>query len=153
MSSFNKIILLGNLTRDPELRFIPSGAAVATFGLAVNNPRVENEVMFIDVTVWNKPAENCAKYLTKGNTILIEGRLSMESWEDKQTGQKRSKHKIVAESVQFIRTGKGGNQSAPDEANAPHEAPPFDQPPHHMPRSAPNYPASPSDMPDDDIPF
>lgn len=150
MSSFNKVVLLGNLTRDPELRFIPSGAAVTTLGLAVNNPRVENETMFIDVTVWNKPAENCAKFLTKGSSVLIEGRLTYRTWEDKQSGQKRGKHEVVAETVQFLRTGRGGGGNSDGEGYSNEYA---QESPAAAPASRSKGTMPPVDIPDDDIPF
>jgi len=105
---YNKVILIGNLTRDIELRYTPSGTAVAKFGLATN--RVYNdpvtkekkqEVMFIDITVFGRAAETANQYLKKGSQVLIEGRLSFNQWTD-QTGQKRSKHEIIAEQVKFL---------------------------------------------------
>ena len=114
MASFNKVILMGNLTRDPEVRYIPSGSAVCELGLAVNrswfdkqsNQRKE-EVTFVDVTLWGRTAEVAGEYLSKGRSVLIEGRLQMDQWEDKQTGQKRSKLKVVGE--QMTMTGGRGD--------------------------------------------
>jgi len=108
MSSFNKVILLGNLTRDPELRFTPKGTAVAKLGLAVNRVwtneggEKKEEVTFVDVDVFGRTAENCGQYLKKGRPVLIEGRLKLDQWDDKQSGQKRSKLGVVAETVQFL---------------------------------------------------
>jgi len=115
MANFNKVFLMGNLTRDPELRYIPSGQAVATLGLAVNNRFGKGEdqkedVLFIDVTVWGKTAENCAEYLSKGRSVFIEGRLKFRTWE--QDGQKRSKVDVTASTVQFLGSGKQGGKPA-----------------------------------------
>ena len=115
MASFNKVIIVGNLTRDPEVRFIPSGSAVCDISLAVNsqwtdkrsNERKE-EVTFVEVTLWGRTAEIAGEYLAKGRPVLIEGRLQQDSWEDKETGQKRSKLKVVAESMQLLGSRDGG---------------------------------------------
>ena len=107
MIGLNKIFLMGNLTRDPELRYTPNGTAVAGFGVAVNRRYTtkegdrKEEVDFFEVEVWDKQAENCNEYLSKGRGILIEGRLRQDRWED-ESGNKRSKLKIVASSVQFM---------------------------------------------------
>ncbi len=108
MASLNKVLLIGNLTQDPELRRIPSGTAVSTLRLAVNESfqsksgeRVERTV-FLDVDVWDRQAENCAQYLSKGSPVFVEGRLQMDSWDDKETGQKRSRLKVRADRVQFL---------------------------------------------------
>jgi single-strand DNA-binding protein len=114
MANLNKVMLLGNLTRDPEVRYTPKGTAVGDLGLAVNrrvsdgNGNWSDEVTFVDVTVWGTNAENAQKYLTKGRGVFIEGRLQMDTWEDKASGQKRSKLKVVAEVLQFLPDGKGG---------------------------------------------
>ena len=113
MANLNKVLLLGNLTRDPEVRYTPKGTAVGDLGLAVNrrvsdgNGNWSDEVTFVDVTVWGTNAENAQKFLTKGRGVFIEGRLQMDTWEDKQSGQKRSKLKVVAEVLQFLPDGKG----------------------------------------------
>lgn len=106
MASLNKVMLIGNLTRDPELRYTTSGAAVCELGLAVNRKYVMNnqekeETTFIDIIVWNKQAESCSKYLQKGKSVFIEGRLKLDNWETKD-GEKRSKMRVVAERVQFL---------------------------------------------------
>lgn len=117
MASFNRVILAGNLTRDVELRHIPSGTAVADVGLAVND-RVKrgdewvDEVSFIDLTLWARQAENAAEYLSKGSAILVEGRLKQETWEDKEGG-KRSKLKVVVDQFKFI---GGKNESSKPES-------------------------------------
>lgn len=113
MANLNKVLLIGNLTRDPEVRYTPKGTAVGEMGLAVNR-RVkvgeewEDETTFVDVTLWGNNAENAQKYLVKGRSVFIEGRLQLDSWEDKQSGQKRTKLKVVAEVLQFLNDGKGG---------------------------------------------
>lgn len=113
MGSLNKVLLLGRLTRDPELRYTPSGTAVADFGLAVSRAyktaegEKKESVTFVDITVWAKKAEICAEYLSKGRQVIVEGRLELDSWET-QDGQKRSKLKVVAEDVQFIGSAPGG---------------------------------------------
>jgi len=111
MASFNKVLLMGNLTRDPELRYTASGAAVASFGLAVNRKykagdEWKEEVCFVDITVWAKQAENCAEYLHKGSPVFLEGRLNFQSWET-DTGQKRNKLEVVANNIQFLSSRSG----------------------------------------------
>jgi single-strand DNA-binding protein len=124
MASFNKVILVGNLTRDPELRYTPKGTAVAKIGMAVNrNWRTETgeqkeEVTFVDVDAFGKQAETIAQYLKKGRPLLIEGRLRLDQWEDKQTQQKKSRLGVVLESFQFLDSGNrgeggGGGESTP----------------------------------------
>lgn len=113
MASFNRVILLGNLTRDIELRHLPSGMAVADVGLAVNDRRKNQagewveETSFIDVTLWGRTAEVAGQYLTKGSPILIEGRLKQETWETGE-GEKRSKVKVVCERMQMVGARGGG---------------------------------------------
>ena len=113
MANLNKVLLIGNLTRDPEIRYTPKGTAVADLGLAVNrrvsdgNGNWSDETTFVDVTVWGNTAENSQKFLTKGRGVFIEGRLQLDTWEDKQSGQKRSKLKVVGENVQFLPDGRG----------------------------------------------
>jgi single-strand DNA-binding protein len=121
MASFNKVILVGNLTRDPELRYTPKGTAIAKIGLAVNrnwtseSGEKKEEVTFVDVDVFGRTAENVGQYMRKGRPILIEGRLRLDQWDDKQTGQKKSKLGVVAETVQFLGSPTGGGEggSAP----------------------------------------
>ena len=112
MASLNKVFLLGNLTRDPDLRYTPSGSAVCEFGLAVSrrftaNGADQEEVCFVDITVWSKQAENCKQYLAKGSPALIEGRLQFDQWEDRNGGGKRSRLRVLAERVQFVGTPRG----------------------------------------------
>ncbi len=106
MSSFNKVILMGNLTKDPELRYTPKGVSVSEFGLAVSRrfrqgEELRSEVCFIDIVVFGKQAENCTQYLTKGSGVIIDGRLNQSRWETAD-GQKRSKHEVVALNVTFM---------------------------------------------------
>lgn len=127
MANLNKVMLIGNLTRDPELRHTPKGSAVADLGLAVNrkvqdgNGGWKDETTFVDVTVWGSSAENAQKYLTKGRGVFIEGRLQMDVWDDKATGQKRSKLKVVADNLQFLPDGKGGPTRQFSEGPGGHE--------------------------------
>lgn len=126
MASFNKVFLMGNLTRDPELKYTPSGTAVAEFGLAVNRTftnvsgEKKDEVCFVDVSVFGRKAEVVNEYLVKGRPIFIEGRLKFDSWQT-QDGQKRSKLRVVAENFQFIgRSGEGADKSgSSDKKTAP----------------------------------
>ena len=105
--SLNKCFLIGNLTRDPELRKLSrSGTSVCDITIAVNRKNGDREeTAFVDVTIWGKVADNCSRYLSKGSQVLVEGYLKQESWEDRETGSRRSKLKIVAESVQFLSSG------------------------------------------------
>ena len=111
MASFNRVILVGNLTRDIELRETPGGASVADAGLAVNDRRKQgeewvDETSFVDLTIWGRTAENAAEYLSKGSPILIEGRLKQDSWQNDQ-GEKRTKLKVVVDRLQFLSTKNG----------------------------------------------
>jgi len=116
MASYNKVLLMGNLTKDPELRYTPQGAAVANLRMAVNrkykdkNQELKEEVCFITAVVWNKQAETCNQYLHKGSGVFVEGRLQSRSWED-NTGAKRSVIEVRAERVQFMGTGPGKTQA------------------------------------------
>jgi len=116
MASYNKVLLMGNLTRDPEMRYTPSGMALARLGLAVNrvftdkNNQRREEVTFVDIDVWGRQAEIAQQYLSKGRPVFIEGRLKLDQWDDKQTGQKRSKLTVVAERLQFLGSGGGQGQ-------------------------------------------
>jgi single-strand DNA-binding protein len=136
MASFNKVILAGNLTRDPELRYTPKGTAVAKIGLAVNRTwtgedgQKREEVSFIDVEAWGRQGEVIAQYMKKGRPLLIEGRLKLDTWEDKNTKQKMSKLKVVLESFSFIDSNRGdaeGGGHAPSRP-APAAAAPAGEP-------------------------
>src|SRR6202163_4208619 len=108
MASFNKVILLGNLTRDPEIRYTPKGSAVCDLGLAVNRQYTlesgekREEVTYVDVVLWARLAEIAGEYLKKGRPVFIEGRLQLDTWDDKQTGQKRTKIRVVGETMQLL---------------------------------------------------
>jgi single-strand DNA-binding protein len=134
MASFNKVILAGNLTRDPELRHTPKGTAVAKLGLAVNRSwttetgEKREEATFVDVDAFGKQAETIAKFLRKGRSILVEGRLRMETWDDKATGAKRSKLGVVLESFSFLDSGNRDAAAPAPAASAP-AAPSGDAPP------------------------
>jgi len=156
MANFNKVILAGNLTRDPELRYTPKGTAVAKLGLAVNRSwttetgEKREEATFVDVDAFGKQAEVISQYLRKGRSLLVEGRLRLETWDDKATGAKRSKLGVVLESFSFLDSGnrEGGGGGAPQAGTAPAPRPQ---------RPAPSAPAPVSqDGPppdDDDVPF
>ena len=129
MASYNRVILVGNLTRDPEFKQLPSGQAVCRLGLATNRTfknrqtgAATQEVCFIDVDVWGSQGENCHKYLQKGRSVLVEGRLKLDSWE--QDGQKRSRHSVVADRVTFLQAGQeegagyDGRSSAEDDLSS-----------------------------------
>jgi single-strand DNA-binding protein len=127
MANLNKVMLIGNLTRDPELRHTPKGTAVTDITLAVNrvwnndqNQRQE-ETTFVDVTLWGRQAELAQQYLTKGRGAYVEGRLQMDTWDDKETGKKRSRLKVVGETLQFLPDGKGG-QGGQGGSSAPRQA-------------------------------
>jgi single-strand DNA-binding protein len=155
MANFNKVILVGNLTRDPELRYTPKGMAIAKVGLAINRNwtseggEKKEEVTFVDVDIFGRTAENVAQYMKKGRPIMVEGRLRLDQWDDKQTGQKRSRLGVVAETVQFLGSpsgGSGGGEGG-DSAPAPRRSAAPSAP-------APASPSAEPDMPsDDDVPF
>lgn len=158
MANFNKVILAGNLTRDPELRYTPKGTAVAKLGLAVNRSwttetgEKREEATFVDVDAFGKQAEVISQYLRKGRSLLVEGRLRLETWDDKATGAKRSKLGVVLESFSFLDSGNrdgGGSAGGPPQAGA--------APAPRPQRPAPSAPAPASqDGPppdDDDVPF
>jgi len=167
MASFNKVMLIGNLTRDPELKYTPKGTAIADIGLAVNrtftadNGEKREEVAFIDVTLWGRVAEIVGEYCKKGRPLFVEGRLQLDTWDDKQTGQKRSKLKVVGENIQLLgsREGGGGGSGGGgggSEYSEPSESRPSrpSGPPQRRPSAPPPRPADPDlDPPEDDIPF
>ena len=136
MASFNRVMLMGNLTRNPELKYTPSGSAVADLGLAVNenfkNKAGETieQTCFVDVVAWGRQAETAAEYLKKGAPVFVEGRLQFDQWESQQ-GEKRSKLRVRAERVQFLSAGGGSGTAASDsgggsEASIPMPPPPSD---------------------------
>lgn len=140
----NLVILKGNLTRDPELRYTPGGTAVAACGIAINrvwtdqSGNKKEEVDFFDLNFWGKTAETFSQYFRKGKPILVQGRLKLDQWDDKQTGQKRSKVKVVVDRFEFCGGDMGGAPAAAGEA----------------PQQHPNYDAPQADAPEsDDVPF
>jgi single-strand DNA-binding protein len=152
MASFNKVILLGNLTRDPEVRYTPKGSAVCDLGIAVNRVYTteggerREEVTFVDVVLWARLAEIAGEYLRKGRPIFIEGRLQMDSWDDKQTGQKRTKLRVVGESMQLLGGRPGGTAGeTTEEDRAATSA--------GSKTAAPPKPARPTEPGEDEIPF
>lgn len=151
MASFNKVILLGNLTRDPEIRYTPKGSAVCDLGIAVNrqytleNGERREEVTYVDVVLWARLAEIAAEYLKKGRPVFIEGRLQLDTWDDKQSGQKRSKLRVIGETMQMLgspRAAAGSSDAGDDDRPARATTPP--------PKAAAAAPAAPDD---DEIPF
>jgi single-strand DNA-binding protein len=150
MASFNKVILLGNLTRDPEVRYTPKGTAVTDLGLAVNrtytadNGEKREEVTFVDVTFWGRTAEVAGEYLKKGRPVFVEGRLQLDSWDDKTSGQKRTKLKVIGENMQMLGAPRGGGGSGGDEESSGGS---------RASRPAPPPKAAPSAPDEDEIPF
>ena len=149
MASFNKVLLLGNLTRDPEVRYTPKGSAVADLGIAVNRQYTldsgekREEVTFVDVTFWGRTAEVAGEYLKKGRPVFIEGRLQLDTWDDKQSGQKRSKLKVIGEMMQMLGSRPGAGGDTDEGGGAPRPA-----------RSSTPPPKTAGAEPDDDeIPF
>jgi single-strand DNA-binding protein len=150
MASYNRVVLMGNLTRDPELRYIPSGTAVSDIGLAVNdrvkkNDQWVDETTFVDVTLWARTAEVANEYLSKGSSVLIEGRLKLDTWE--KDGQKRSKLRVVADKMQMV--GARGDGSGGASKGAQH-ASSFDSGNEDFENSGEPAAAMP---PSDEIPF
>jgi single-strand DNA-binding protein len=133
MTSFNKVILMGNLTRDPEVRYTPNGIAVASFAIAVNRKykqgdETKDEVSYIDIVVFGKQAESCGQYINKGDSVLIDGRLQQRRWDDKDSGQKRSKVEVVAQSVNFMpKRSSSGQGNAAHSGSEPMPEPPVDE--------------------------
>ena len=157
MASYNKVMLIGNLTRDPEIKYTPKGTAIADIGLAVNrNYTTEGgekreETTFIDVTLWGRVAEIVGEYCKKGRPLFVEGRLQLDTWEDKQSGQKRSKLKVVGENIQLLgsREGGGGGGSGGGESGESRGAGGFKKPaaPPSRPPADPDLDAEPDDIP------
>ena len=148
MANFNKVILAGNLTRDPELRYTPKGVAIAKFGLAINRTwkneagETKEEVCFVDVDAFSRQAEVIAQYMRKGKPILVEGRLRLDTWEDKNTHQKQSKLKVHLETFSFL--DSKGAEGGPPSPDAPHR-------PAAAPAAAPSS-AKPSEPPEGEVP-
>jgi len=172
MAYYNKVILIGNLTRDPQMSYLPSQTPVVEFGLAINrrwrgqDGQQRDETCFIDCRAYGRSAETINQYMVKGRSILIEGRLQFDTWEGKD-GTRRSKHRVVVENFQFVSPGGAGGQRGPRPAGAaaPHGTPPVPQEAAPAPQEAPPAPQeiSPEEAPesppaerepgDDNIPF
>jgi single-strand DNA-binding protein len=155
MASFNKVILLGNLTRDPEVRYTPKGSAVCDLGVAVNRVYTTDtgekreEVTYVDVVLWSRLAEIAGEYLKKGRPIFIEGRLQLDTWDDKQSGQKRSKLRVIGETMQLLGSRPGGGGTAPAEAGDEDRQARSGG----KPSAPPAKSAGPAEPDDDEIPF
>jgi|SRR5690606_15221571 len=159
MANLNRVLLIGNLTRDPELRVTPKGTAICQFGLAVNRSfkdesgQTREETTFIDIEAWGRQGETISKYCTKGRPLFVEGRLRLDQWEDKASGQKRSRMKVVLENFQFL-GGRGdgapggGQSSGGDDYD---QSPERHSPPSRAASSRP-APAQPDTL-DEDVPF
>ena len=156
MASFNRVVLIGNLCKDVELKYTQGGMAVTEIGLAVNdnrkNPAGEwvEETTFVDVTLFPRSADVASEYCQKGSNVLIEGRLKLDTWNDKQTGQKRSKLRVVGERLALLGSKRDGGATPPaDEGYRPNGAAPappaaqYDEPPR----------AAPAGEPEDGVPF
>jgi single-strand DNA-binding protein len=177
MADLNKVFLIGRLTQDPELRYTPNGAAVSDLRLATSRQYTgkdgtqQKETLYIDVTVWNRQAENCCQYLKKGRAVHVEGYLKMDTWEDRSSGEKRTKIKVEADRVQFLdgrRDDAGGSGPDQDDEYTPPAREPRRAAPAGEPRGVPNgaraaagpgpnaaarRPAPPPTDDDEDIPF
>ncbi len=162
MANFNKVILIGNLTREPELRVTPGGVSICKFGLAVNrnftdkNGEKREETTFVDIDAFGRQAETISKYMTKGRPIMVEGRLKLDQWEDKNSGEKRSRLGVVLENFQFM-GGRGegeggGGGSGFDGGESSYSSPEQHSPPARKPAPAPARPPIPDDS-DEDVPF
>ena len=172
MASFNKVILVGNLTRDPQVKYTTGGTAVTEIGLAVNRRWMDkqsnqwkDETTFVDVTLWGRTAEIAGEYLAKGRPVLIEGRLQLDTWDDRESGQKRSKLRVVGENMTMLGgkgdnpggggSGGGGAGRSQGTSQARSAAP---EPDHEPSESGGNYSSNFDDQPssgsqDDEIPF
>jgi single-strand DNA-binding protein len=154
MANFNKVYLMGNLTRDPEMRVTPKGTAICQFGLAISRSwkdesgQTREETAFVDIEAWGKQGEVIAKYCSKGRPLFVEGRLKFDQWEDKTSGQKRSKLKVVLENFQFI---GGRGDGAPGAGPASGESAEAGEA--SAGRAPAKAPAAPKDPVDEDVPF
>jgi single-strand DNA-binding protein len=150
MANLNRVLLIGNLTRDPEVRYTPKGTAVADIGIAVNrvysgdDGERKEEVTFVDVTLWSRQAEVAQEYLKKGRQVFIEGRLQLDTWDDKQTGQKRSRLRVVAENMQMLGSRADSEAGSPTAGAQRRTTPP---PPQRQPPKDPDLDAEPDDIP------
>lgn len=157
MANLNKVMLIGNLTRDPELRVTPKGTAICQFSLAVNRKFKDEsggereEVTYVDIEAWGKSGENIAKYCTKGRPLFVEGRLRLDQWEDKTTKEKRSRMKVVCDNFQFLGTGRAeGGAPAGGEGGGEPRA--YSSPAPRGNAAKPAAPAAQENL-DEDVPF
>ena len=157
MPSLNKVLLMGNLTRDPELRVTPKGTPICQFSLAINrqfkmeSAESREEVIYVDIEAWGKQGETIAKYCTKGRPLYVEGRLRLDQWEDKNTKEKRSRMKVVLEQFQFLGDGRGGTGGAAASGEpAASGSPERHSPP---PRPSTGAPVPAKENLDEDVPF
>ena len=161
MASLNKVFLLGNLVRDPDLRGLPSGQSVCELRMAVSRRYINGsgqeteETCFVDVVVWGKSAKNCKQYLAKGSQVMVEGRLQLDQWEDRNGGGTRSRLRVIAEQVQFMnRRSNADGEGRPDDSGAAPDSRRYNNAPAS---GAPGMPPMPeaggADAPVDDIPF
>ena len=159
MANFNKVILAGNLTRDPELRYTPKGTAVVKLGLAINrrwrdeSGQQKEEAVFVDVEAFSKTAETISQYLKKGSPLLVEGRLRLDTWDDKQTNQKRSRLGVVLEGFQFLDSQRTGDAGAAPGAPRSKAAAPAAAPAPAAAAEPEPIPESEGPPPEDDVPF
>ena len=156
MANLNRVLLIGNLTRDPELRVTPKGNSICQFGLAVNRSfkdgagQTREETTFIDVEAWGRQGEVISKYCAKGRALFVEGRLRFDQWDDKTTGQKRSRLSVVLENFQFIGgRGDGPNEDGSTPSGMSDSSPERHSPPPRAPKPAPAV----EDNLDEDVPF
>ena len=163
MPSLNKVLLMGNLTRDPELRVTPKGTSICQFSLAINRQfKMESgesreEVIYVDIEAWGKQGETIAKYVTKGRPLFVEGRLRLDQWEDKNTKEKRSRMKVVLENFQFLGDSRGGGGAGGASGAPASSEPGIDQTPspeRHAPpsRGGAAKPGAQENL-DEDVPF
>jgi single-strand DNA-binding protein len=162
MANLNKVMLIGNLTRDPEIKYTPKGTAIAQLGLAVNRSwsndagEKQEETTFVDVELFGRVAEIAGEYLRKGRPVFIEGRLKLDTWDDKQSGQKRSKMRVVGEQLQLLGSRDGSPQGGPGGGRSEYsgESRPAQRSAPRPSSPPPRPPADPDlDASDDDIPF
>jgi single-strand DNA-binding protein len=158
MPSLNKVLLMGNLTRDPELRVTPKGTSICQFSLAINRQfkmesgETREEVIYVDVEAWGKQGETIAKYVTKGRPLYVEGRLRLDQWEDKNTKEKRSRMKVVLEQFQFLGDSRGGGAGGGQGGGGGEEAGGGSPERHSPPARSSTKPAAPENL-DEDVPF
>jgi single-strand DNA-binding protein len=150
MANLNRVLLIGNLTRDPEVRYTPKGTAVADIAIAINriysgdDGEKKEETTFVDVTLWSRQAEVAQEYLKKGRQVFIEGRLQLDTWDDKQTGQKRSRLRVVAENMQMLGSRGDSEPGSTAPGTQRRTAPP---PPQRQAPKDPDLDAEPDDIP------